>query len=192
MGIGPEDILQLGIRYLPSLALSITLSVALWFATKYLRRPRSESVSAGLVRLFLACAPVICWFVYAFSTYQLSYTLVMLGSESSNAAQWAYENRFKQQVHTVRDAVRLATDTREEPNVRFYAACRIADMVSTNDDIAVNKVLQDLRNGAIITTQFFGGNSLTEGFYVPGHEQVELAPGDIVERRLRLLRGLPR
>ena len=40
-----------------------------------------------------------------------------------------------------------------------------------------------------IQTQFFDGNRLTDGFYVPGHGQVDLPVRETLERRMRMLRG---
>ena len=70
------------------------------------------------------------------ATSELTYTLVLLGSESSQVAEHTYINRFKRQVNTLDAAVRLAISRHQEPNVRFYASCLVADKkgsVNEND-----------------------------------------------------------
>jgi hypothetical protein len=118
--------------------------------------------------------------------------LILLDSESSEAAESAYVNRFRMQVKTVETAVRLATNKHQAPNVRFYASCLIADMVAAKDDTAVSMVLEEVEGAPVIETQFFGGNRLTEIFYVPGHLQVQLPVRDIVEKRLQQVRQATR
>jgi hypothetical protein len=130
---------------------------------------------------------LVCWVVYFMATCELTYTLVLLGSESSQVAERTYVNRFKRQVNTLDGAVRLAVNRHQEPNVRFYASCLIADMLATND-ASVAAVFKRIENADLIETQFFDGNRLTDGFYVPGHAQVHLPVRDIVERRLHVLR----
>jgi len=188
MEFGPDDMVDLGMRYVHGLVFSVVASFVLFFAFTQVRH-RLKGGSGSRLGAFLFFSPLVCWTLYFSATFRLNYTLSMLGSESSGAAEWAYENRFVSEVHTVRAAEHLATSAREEPNVRFYAACRIADLLSTNNDASVNEVLQTLSAGPIITTEFFDGNSLTQGLYVPGHEQVQLSVRDIVERRLRLIRN---
>jgi hypothetical protein len=189
MEFGPEDLLEFGLYYLPSLVWS-GLACAVTFITGVLivrRRPVRRRV--GNVVVCLAAVPLVCWVVYFACTSELTYTLVSLGSESSQFAERTYFTRFKAQVTTLDPAVRLAVSRHQEPNVRFYACCLIADMLQTNNSAAAEAVLKRVENAGVIQTQFFGGNSLTEGLYVPGHAQVELPAREIVERRIRMLRA---
>lgn len=191
MTLGPEDVVELCIHYATSVFLLIGATLAGFLIAKSIGRRRSDSVIWSAARIPVLMAPLLCWTIYISATFELNYTLIMLGSESSKAAEWTYDNRLKQQVGSLRLAVHLAMSRRQEPNVRFYAACLIADMLCTNDYKTVNTTLEQLGNGAEIRTEFFGGNRLTEGFYVPGHDQVQLSPREIVQRRLQLLRGSP-
>ena len=189
MEFGPEDLLEFGLRYLPSLVWSVLTFAAILTAGVLVVRRRPDRRRVGNVMACLAAVPLVCWVVYFACTSELTYTLVSLGSESSGFAERIYFTRFKAQVTTLDRAVRLAVSRHQEPNVRFYACCLIADSLQTNNSAAAEAVLKRLENADVIQTQFFGGNSLTEGLYVAGHAQVELSPREIVERRIRMLRA---
>lgn len=189
MDFGPEDLLEFGRYYLPSLLCSLVACAALLAASVIAARLRLNRRRLRILLVGLTPLPLVCWVVYYSVTAELSYTLVLLGSESSQVAERTYFNRFKKQVSTLDAAVRLAVNKHQEPNVRFYASCLIADMLTTNQDMAVKAVFQRVKEAEVIETEFFDGNTLTDGFYVPGHAQVQLPVRDIVERRLLALRA---
>src|SRR5882672_5595699 len=187
MEFGPEDLLEFGRYYLPSLICSLVACVVIFMASMLPTRFRPSS---GFRRIFGVCLvplPPVCWLIYFIVTSDLTYTLVLLGSESSAVAERTYVNRLRKQVNTLDAAVRLAVNKHQEPNVRFYASCLIADMLVTNDGAMTEAVFKKVENAEEIQTEFFDGNRLTDGFYVPGHAQVHLPVRDIVERRLRAL-----
>jgi hypothetical protein len=188
MEFGPEDIVEFGLYYLPSLVLAAATSVAILAAIIFGRRLRPIFAHLTGFGVCLVTGPLVSWVIYFVSTSEFTSTLVLLNSESSEVAEWSYFSRFKPQVATLDTAVGLAVDEGQEPNVRFYASCLIAEMLATNDDAVSVKVLNEVKGAPIIGTQFFGGNALTDKFYVPGHDQVHLPVQDIVERRLRELR----
>jgi len=188
MEFGPEDLLEFGIYYLPSLALSVLVSLTVLLVTIIAKRLRPKFRYLPLLSFCVSLAPMGWWLVHFLATCSLTYTLILLGSESSGVAERTYEHRFKSQVNSLAGAVGLATSRHQEPNVRFYAACLVGDMLLTNDTVVVERTLKDLEGAPIVETQFFGGNNLTEGFYVPGHDQVRLPVRDIVQRRLENLR----
>jgi hypothetical protein len=189
MEFGPEDLLEFGRYYLSSLLWSVFACVVVLIAGVLVVRLRPERPRLGTVMVCLAAVPLVGWVVYFAATSKLTYTLVLLGSESSGVAERTYFTRLKEQVTTLDRAVRLAVTRRNEPNVRFYACCLIADMLQTNTSAAAEAVLKRVENADAIQTQFFGGNRLTDGFYVPGHAQVDLPVREIVERRIRMLRN---
>jgi hypothetical protein len=189
MEFGPEDLLEFGRYYLPSLLWSVLTCAVIFTAGVLLVRRRPERRRVGTVVVCSATLPLVCWAVYFACTSELTYTLVLLGSESSQVAERTYVGRFKVEVTTVDRAVRLAVSRHQEPNVRFYACCLIADMLQTNNSAGAEAVLKRVEDADVIQTQFFGGNTLTEGFYVPGHAQVGLPAREIVERRMRMLRA---
>ncbi len=188
MEIGPEDIVEFGIHYLPSLVLAILMSVAILVAVIFGNKLQPKFAQYRTLFLCLLPAPLVCWVIYFASTSELTFTLTMLGSESSQAEEHAYDNQFKMEVTTVDAAVHLAVARHQEPNVRFYASCLIADMLVTNDDAAVQKVLKKIDDAPIVDTEFFGANRLTGQFYIPGRSQVHLPVREIVEQRLRMIR----
>ncbi len=188
MEFGPEDLVEFGLYYLPSLLWSVSACVVAFIAGVLVVRLRPGSRRLRTVMVCLAAASLVGWVVYFVTTSELSYTLVLLGSESSDVAERTYLTRFKAQVTTLDGAVRLAASRHHEPNVRFYACCLIADMLQTNSSAAAEAVLKRVENADVVQTQFFGRNRLTDGFYVPGHAQVDLPVREIVERRVRMLR----
>jgi hypothetical protein len=132
---------------------------------------------------------IICfWGIYIVSTASRYMTLALLGSESDGAAEFAYQKCFDLNLH---QAIKLAVsntgitlDETGAQNVRFYAACRIADLlVSSNQDFR-NTILNKIQNAPTITPGFFGTNALTCIFYIPNREQPRLQVAEIIRHRL--------
>jgi hypothetical protein len=185
--MGPEDIIAIVSRYFGSMIAAIIASCVVLAISFVLKRRLSRPRVWHLLVSFLAITPLIYWAIYVRSTSHLTYTLAMLDSESSRFAERIYEERFKKEVLTINQAVGLAVDKSEAPNVRFYAACLVADLLATRDENTIVNTLQSVEDAPTIDTQFFGGNKLTDLFYVPGHDQVHLPVRNIIERRLREL-----
>ena len=188
MDFGPDDLLALGSRYFLPLALTAICTAVFLLAAYYREKWLSHW---GRWRAFSFCgavAPAIVLLGYFLWTCGWAYTLVLLNSESSSVAERIYEGRFRSQARTMDAAVGLASSRCEAPNVRFYAACLIAEMLVTNDEQAVQRVLRKLEAAPEVETQFFGGNRLTEGFYTPGRVQPRLSVRAIVERRMQIIR----
>lgn len=190
MGYGPEDLVALFIRYIPSAIVCVLASVAIGFGIIFTKRLR---LGLGYYGLLAALTPLLCWIVYFVTTSEMAITLTLLDSESAQVAERAYNSRFKALVTTPEQAIRLAADKHQPPNVRFYASCLLAEMLATEDAARVEKTLNGLESAPLIETQFIGENDLTGGFYVSGHEQPRLSVRGIVERRLSDFRnGVPR
>jgi hypothetical protein len=188
MEFGPDDLVMFGLHYMPSLILAVVMSTAVVVAIYFAKRLSPKFDRLAPLGTCLLAAPLVFWLIYVVATSSFTSTLILLDSESSKAAENTYDNSFKKQVVTVDAAVRLAVSKHQAPNVRFYASCLIADMLVTNDNTTVIKVLKKVENSPIIKTEFFDGNKLTDSFYIPGHAQPSLTVQEIVERRLRELR----
>jgi hypothetical protein len=188
MLVGPEDYLEVFISYGNSFLLTAVVSVALWIAVRYMQRGSNRSRFWTDFGICVVAIPAVCWIMYFTITIPFNSTLIFLDSESSNLAEYVYENNFKKEVSTLDAAVRLAVDYRQFPSVRFYASCLIAEMLTTNNEQVLTKVLKEVEGAPLIETQFIGGNRLTTDFYIPGHDQVHIYPGDVIQRRLRSLR----
>jgi hypothetical protein len=189
MEAGPEDIVTFVWYYVPSLLWCVLAVAGISASAAFLTRRRPDLTRRRLILLRVAPLPLVCWVIYFATTAQFSFTLALLSSESSHVAEHAYFARFKAQVTTLGRAIRLVTRKEPDTNIRFYACCLIADMIQTNDDAVVEGVLQKIQNSDLVKTGFFGGNRLTEGFYIPGRGQVELPPDEIVRRRIHMLRA---
>lgn len=181
-----DDMVMFSFYYLPSLIFAVAASLGIWvtlFFAKCLRQQFDRWTASIVVP-----TPVICWLFYVAFTGHLTSTLILLDSESAQTAEKTYDYRFKSEVKTLDEAVRLAVNKHQTPSVRFYASCLIGDMLVSNSDVVVSNVLTKVRNAPVIDTDFFGGNRLTESFYTPGHAQAHLYPGEVIEQRLQKLR----
>jgi len=93
------------------------------------------------------------------------------------------------------EAIRLAIKNPSNPaeddvgaqNVRFYAACRVADLLDSSNQDFQNRVLNEVQDAPIVTPGFFGTNSINCIFYIQDREQPRLAVADIIQRRLGAL-----
>lgn len=183
--MGPDDWVMFCMYYIPSLVIAIStacvMSAGAWLA-RHFHKPIGCRTA-----LCLAVVAVVCWPVYFASTSKMATILVSLNSEDARLAETVYEDDFKKEVSTVGKAVRLATDTHQAPNVRFYASCLIADLLATNSDADVTETLAMVKNAPTIEPQIIGGNSLTSEFMVPGHAPPRLFVGEIIRRRLGVL-----
>jgi hypothetical protein len=188
MTMGPEDLVALGLHYLPSLLLALVLAVGALTAIARTGRMITRPLPRWL-RVFAPLVPIGVWIVYLTVTLKLTTTLTLLDSESAGVAELVYQRDLKPSGLTVKNALRLTRDHHLPPNVRFYAACFIADMMATNSDAEVEAVLQLADRAPAIDAQFIGSNSLTEDFHVPGRAQPHLSVRQVVERRLRHLRA---
>jgi hypothetical protein len=189
MDFGPDDFVMLTARWLSGLSFAVVASFATFGAVMLGRRRFPRFGRWRIVAIFLVPLPLAWWAIHSASSGELNYTLTLLNSESSQVAERAYEGQFKAEVASLDGALRLAVSKREAPNVRFYASCLVADFLATNkDDSSVARILSKVDGAPLIETQFFGGNSLTKGFYIPGHLQPELTVRQIVEQRMRELR----
>ncbi|HWX19908.1 MAG TPA: hypothetical protein VN578_08390 [Candidatus Binatia bacterium] len=189
MEFGLDDLLMLGIRWLPSFFCSFIASAAILGLAAVGKRLRPRFAYWRALATYLAPVPLIFWVIHSASTTKLDYVLTLLNSESSQVAERAYESRFGAEVSTLDEAVRLAVSGCEAPNVRFYASCLVADILVTNkSQSATAQALSKVDRAPTIKTQFFGGNRLTDRFYTPGHVQPQLSVRNIVEQRLQDLR----
>jgi len=184
--MGPDDWLMYWLHYVPSLIVVVSTACAMlvgaWLARHYRKRIVYRTV------LCLTVVSIVCWIVYFLSTSTMTCILVSLNSEDARLAESTYDDGLKKEVSTVNAAVRLVMDRHQAPNVRFYASCLIADMLATNSDASVAKVLEMVQDAPKIEPEFIGGNRLTSDFMVPGYAPPQLAVREIIQRRLDLLR----
>jgi hypothetical protein len=81
---------------------------------------------------FVIVALYLGWLIVFLSTARWTLTRFALDSESSRTAEYAYRHFFE--VKDLNQAVALAIDRNQWDNVRFYAACRVADILITNEN----------------------------------------------------------
>ncbi|MBW8865166.1 MAG: hypothetical protein JF609_09650 [Verrucomicrobia bacterium] len=187
--IGPDDFVMVCLHYLPSLigAIFVCFTISSIFIFFAFKRPHKKA--AVLAISVLAILPLLLWMAYVISSRNLTTTLVLLDSEDAQTAERTYNKGFKTEVNTLENAVELAIDSHNPPNVRFYASCLIADMLSANTNLDQGVLFNKVGGAPIIETQFIGGNSLTDEFVTPGHQQARLSVRELIERRLLYLKN---
>ncbi len=156
--IGMDDWMAFAFRYWPDLllaVLAIGISVFLWTT----RRPDGHRLRAAVAIILVAT--VICGIHVAF-TARRNLTLTLLGAEDDRVAEAAYQNFSKQT--SLKDAIGLLRDKREDSNVRFYAACLVSKILATNGETTVAQVLKEVQDAPEIKPQFFGTNSVNKKF----------------------------
>ncbi|MGA3283085.1 MAG: hypothetical protein ABSD57_01325 [Verrucomicrobiota bacterium] len=135
--------------------------------------------------------PIVVWLIYFASTAKWTFTLACLNSEDDKAAESAYWNLFSQEVG-LDQAVHLIickNPHEPNPNLTFYAACRIADILATNsDEHIIASTLKKVEDAPIIQTGFFGTNGLNCRLYIPGREQLHISARSLIEQRMKDIR----
>lgn len=120
--------------------------------------------------------------------------MALLGSESPEAAEFAFQKGFNLNLNqAIKLAIRNPGDGEDAvggQNVRFYAACRIADILESSNRDFQNRILDQVQDVPIITPGFIGTNSINCIFYVPNREQPRLTVAEIIQRRLSQLEGV--
>ena len=173
--------------YLPSL-LAAFIAVLIPGFILFMKGDSTRKYILPLI-IFVIC----CWGIYFISRASQNMTLALLGSESSSAAEFAYQKSFKPNLH---QAIKLATSNvpigQEEvggQNVRFYAACRIADILASSNQDFRNTILEQVQSAPIVTPGFIGTNAINYIFYIQNREQPRLRVPEIIERRLEFDRS---
>ena len=174
------DSLTLLSYYVPSLIIAFLIALLLNAILVSIR---------GLNRKYicLSTASILCcWGIYFLSTASQNMTLTLLGSESPEAAEFAFQKDFKLNLN---QAIWLATsnpagDDAGGQNVRFYAACRIADILESSNRDFQDRIVNQMRDAPIITPGFIGTNSINCVFGDPNQGQPRLTVAEIIRRRL--------
>jgi len=119
------------------------------------------------------------WGYHFWRSSECALTLTQLGSEDDGLAARAYRNLPAYAdpgclIHLVRNA-------NEDQNVRFYAACLLADELPTSDGVKKKILLLILDGTPDIRAVFFSTNEVNCAFFAPTRA---LSPADVINRRL--------
>jgi hypothetical protein len=131
---------------------------------------------------FLCFVPILVLTIYCLLTVKRSYVSLSLDSENANTAALTYHGTF--QAVTLPEALNLATNQQEWDNVRFYAACHVADILATNSSYAIKDVLDQVKGAPKIKPIFFGKNDVNASFFVSGMSYGPFSVTEIIEKRL--------
>jgi hypothetical protein len=167
--------------YLPSLLVAIVILIS--GAILFMKRDSTRKYILPLI-ISIIC----CWGIYFLSKASLYMTLALLGSEDAGAAEFAYQKSFNVNLH---QAINLAVsnpgwevEETSGQNVRFYAACRIADILASSNQDFRNTILEEVQSAPIVTPGFIGTNAINCAFYVDDREQPQLQVAEIIQRCL--------
>lgn len=173
--------------YIPSLVIAFLAIILLNAILVFVRSSNRKHI------LILTTSVVCCWGIYFISTARQYMALALLGSESPEAAEFAFQKDFKLNLN---QAITLAIrnpgggeDAVGAQNVRFYAACRIADILESSNQDFQNRILNQVQDAPIITPGFIGTNSINSIFGDPDRGQPQLTVAEIIQRRLSELEG---
>jgi hypothetical protein len=156
MEFGPDDLVELAFYYLPGLIFAVVLSITIFAMGLFAKRLQAKLNLSMTKRVLFAFMPLVCWIFYCTLTFNFAVTLVSLNSESAGLAEHTYQTTFKEQVNTLDKALALAVNKRQPGDVRFYASCLLAEMLTNCSDAKISAVLQEVDGAREIDTEFLG------------------------------------
>lgn len=169
------------IYYLPSMGYCALFAVVATVII-FLFRKNKKCPVGWIIYLPLALA-LLAWMGYFTTTARSAFAITYLDTEDDGMAERVYKTIFDVDLNR---AIRLALDNRQTGNVRFYASCRIADLLIPSDGQTRSNVLDDVSSATAFGTDFFGTNSLTVGFFTPNYHEGPFTVREIIERRLKM------
>jgi len=181
--IPPDELWALGAYYFVSFISSMMIIGVMIFLFRQLRRRSGKALSAGF-GVFLILLPIPVWLVYVITTIGDAYAVTSLDTEDDSVAERVYYSNFNVDL---KSAIKLAVNGKQSGNVRFYASCRIADLLATNSEAMKAFALEKIASAPRFQTGFFNTNGLTCGFFVPNYAEGPFAVEEIVEKRLSKL-----
>jgi hypothetical protein len=167
---------------------SSSLKMALWFIPAFIATPivlvRKKEVLrytpwAFLRLLFLFS--LLGSLLYSAFTIKWTLTRTLLDSENDDVAEFAYHNLFNCDFDK---SINVAANGGEADNIRFYAACHVADLLAHMDEQTRSAALMRTEAAPLIKPQFFFTNTITYRFINPGYQEGPFYVSDIVKRRL--------
>ncbi|MDB6064288.1 MAG: hypothetical protein JWR26_496 [Pedosphaera sp.] len=130
------------------------------------RRARDKFFNLKSIGKFVLWS-LIAWCAFFASTAKWRFLELSLDTESSATADYAYHHLLVD--YSLNTCVRLAANHRQWQTVRFYAACRIGEMLAVNnDEQELQRVLKQMENVPPIAPCFFGTNSVNSDLFVTG------------------------
>ena len=136
--IDPEDIGAFILHYIPTVVLALVICAVFLACRSMLKK------SGFVLSVWVPLIPVTIWIVYFCATAKTELILSSLGSESANVAENAYRNFDINLDQALRIVKHQIQHNIEAENIRFYAACRIADLLSSNSDDEKLRVLKEV------------------------------------------------
>jgi len=102
----------------------------------------------------------------------------LLGSEDDGLA----ENVYRTFSHDAsqHELVKIVNDRHEDDNVRFYAACALADQATTNHLTAGGKLWEAVQSAPEIHPRFFNQNNVNQIVFP---STVSISPTDVIRKR---------
>lgn len=179
-----DELWALGIYYSKSLACCAVATGVMGLALFFAKRKNGQHTTVKLTS-WLLWLPTLVWLMYFSTTFRDSYAITSLDDEDDKFAQAVYRSSFDIGLDK---AIKLAVDPDESGNVRFYASCRVADLLVTNDDHMKSAILDRVKDTPDFETGFFSTNQLTCGFFTPNYAEGPFTVSEIITKRLQAIR----
>jgi hypothetical protein len=133
------------------------------------------------IKYYVFVVPLAIWVIYFCNTAKEAFAVTSLDSENNIYAEVVYNSCFDIDLE---QTIQLAIDKRQSGNVRFYASCRVADILATNGTLKVG-VFERIADTPAFRTGFGGTNDLTCGFFTPNYAEGPFTVREIIAKRLR-------
>jgi len=170
----------LAVYYYKSFAFSILVLMLIGIWLKFGKWGKNDASQRRAI-YFLLSLPFVIWIAYFTVTAKEAYALTSLDSENNLQAEAIYKNCFSV---SLKEAVKIAINDNQTGNVRFYASCRIADLIANNSPQTKKYALEQVANAAPFLTGFGGTNDLTCGYFIPNRQEGPFTVTEIITRRL--------
>jgi hypothetical protein len=180
-----DELWALGSYYLPSLACCTLVALAALISGVLISKwHRTSKHVARKISYLVAGVALVIWLVYFATTLRSAYAITSLDTEDDRRAERVYMTIFDIDL---KDAIKIAVDQGVSGNVRFYASCRIADLVASNSDYPKLELLKSITNAPPFETGFFGTNRLTADVFRPNYQEGPFTVAGVIAKRLSML-----
>jgi len=177
MYLDPDVVIDTALYHLWSICIWALCTAFLGFLVPFVLRRATKRPHSAQPIVWISLA---AWLLYTGLTCRWRYALYSIDAEDPKTAEFAYESLLK--IPDIDMGLALAVDPRQWDTVRFYASCKVADMLVTKNRAALKAALSRTAAAKPVSPVFYGTNAINEIFWstTPGPYSV----GEIIQKRL--------
>src|SRR5579859_4123198 len=108
----------------------------------------------------LVAASILLFVASVLLSARSDLTKLCLDAEDIRTEEWAYNNLF--QPDNIDACIKLLKNQAELPNVRFYAACKLGELLAKSSESDQSYALFHIALAPSVTPTFFGTNSINQ------------------------------